>query len=151
MITIILYVNKSENNQIGKTLTSYASIEGKLLESTSILNPTITIQYNGFPNCNYAYIPEFNRYYFITDIVNIRDNIWSIVMKVDVLESYKTQIKQQNAIIERQETNYNLYLQDTELPIESDSDVITRKFNNGVSFDNFNYIIMLNKGVSNKV
>lgn len=145
-----LYVNKSENNQIGKTLTNYTPINGKLLESTSILNPTITIQHNGFPNCNYAYILEFKRYYFITDIVNIRDNIWSIVMKVDVLESYKTQIKQQNAIIERQEINYNLYLQDTELPLESDSDVVTRKFNNGVSFDNFNYIIMLNKGVANQ-
>lgn len=28
---------------------------------------------------NYAYIPEFNRYYFINDIISVKKNIWQLI------------------------------------------------------------------------
>ena len=55
---------------------------------------------------NYAYIPEFNRYYFINDIISVRKNIWQIELHVDVLMSYKEYFLKLNAFISRNEFNY---------------------------------------------
>lgn len=41
---------------------------------------------------NYAYIPEFGRYYFISDMVHVSKGLWRISMQVDVLESFKNYI-----------------------------------------------------------
>lgn len=64
---------------------------------------------------NYAYIPEFNRYYFINDIISVRKNIWQLVMNVDVLMSYKDHILKLDAFIGRNEFNYDVTLADDKL------------------------------------
>lgn len=58
---------------------------------------------NRLLNYNYAYIPDFNRYYFITNISSYRTNLWRIDMKVDVLMSYANEINNQNEFITRYE------------------------------------------------
>lgn len=55
---------------------------------------------------NYAYIPDFNRYYFITDITAISRYLWQISMSVDVLMTYYDDIMNLSAFIAR---NQNLY------------------------------------------
>ena len=61
---------------------------------------------------NYAYIPEFNRYYFINDIISVRKNIWQLIMNVDVLMSYKDEILKLDAFVTRNEFDYNKYVKD---------------------------------------
>ena len=63
-------------------------------------------------SANYVYIPEFNRYYFINDIISIRTNMWRLNMHVDVLMSYKKQIKQMNAFVNRNEFEYDEMIKD---------------------------------------
>lgn len=86
-MNITLYVNNSEKNKIGKNLTNDFSLSGTLRDATNIINPVILIELNEIGNYNYCYIPNFNRYYFITDITVIRTGLFAISLMVDVLES----------------------------------------------------------------
>lgn len=137
MLSLTLYKNSSEKNKVNKTLTEIITLEGSLLESTSVINPSIKIfltgerisgyviednaefvVYNGVKltfdsfiydivlSANYARIADFNRYYFITDIISIRRNIWQIELSCDVLMSYKDDFLKLKAFIGRNEFNY---------------------------------------------
>lgn len=111
-MTIDLYINDSENNRIGKSLSLVSSMNGTLKEACSVQNPVITIEAENLSNINYLYIPEFSRYYFVTDATVLQHNLWQISAHVDVLESFKDQILSQKAIISRQENLWNLYQED---------------------------------------
>lgn len=89
---IILCNNNSEPNKINKNISNLLTLSGNLKEETSILNPVVLIEIEDPAEYNYAYIPEFNRYYFINDIVSVRNGIWRISMTVDVLMSFKSSI-----------------------------------------------------------
>lgn len=110
-MNIILYVNNSEKNKIGKNLTNDFSISGTLRDATNIINPVILIELNEIGNYNYCYISSFNRYYFITDITVIRTGLYAISLMVDVLESFKTDIKNLSVILlNTQNVGVNNYL-----------------------------------------
>lgn len=98
-MNITLYVNKSEKNKIGKNLTNDFSISGTLRDTTNIINPVILIELNDIGNYNYCYIDDFKRYYFITDIAVIRTGLFAISLMVDVLESFKSDIKNLSVIL----------------------------------------------------
>lgn len=108
---ITLYINNSEKNKIGKNLINDFSLSGTLRDVTNIINPVILIELNEIGNYNYCYIPNFNRYYFITDITVIRTGLFAISLMVDVLESFKTDIKNLSVILlNTQNTGVNNYL-----------------------------------------
>lgn len=98
-MNLTLCTNLSEKNCLGKTLSNNQNFQGILREQSSIINPVIRVQSTELPNFNYAYVPDFNRYYFIVGIRNISTNIWEISLSVDVLESFKETIKVNTAII----------------------------------------------------
>ena len=135
---IKIYNNTSEQVKVGKTLINVRDISGELKEACDIINPVIIVSGENLSSYNYLYIPIFNRYYFITDIKVIRNNLWEISCHCDVLETYKNEIKNQKAIVARQENEYNLYLNDPEWKIYTNKQVLTRLFPYGFS-DTGNY------------
>lgn len=80
--------------------------------------------YNYVLSANYAYIPLFNRYYVINDIISVRLNVWQIRLSVDVLMSYKNQIRNLYAFINRNEFIYNKYIKDDMVSYYYDKEVI---------------------------
>lgn len=138
---VLLYSNKSENNKIGKDISLLNTLEGTIREQTSIINPTIEMNANDVPLCNYAYIPSFGRYYFITNIESVRKNLWAITMKCDVLETYKQQIWNNEGVVGRQENLYNLYLRDDMLKFSSETFTLYKKFPNS-HFDSDNFLLL---------
>lgn len=108
---ITFYNNLSERKVIKKTLTNALNLSGTLREATSVTNPIITVESTVvIVGYNYCYIPDFSRYYFVVDAKTMRNNIWAITLKVDVLMSFKEAILNTPAIIdhttERDTTNY---------------------------------------------
>lgn len=69
-------------------------------------------------SANYAYIEEFERYYFINNITSFRNNLWIITMHVDVICSYKKQILNTYALVSRNEFLYNELLVDDTLSFQ---------------------------------
>ena len=142
---ITLYTNESEKNKLEKTITNSILLEGNLRDESSIINPIILISSNkeDIPYMyNYAYIPAFGRYYFITDIESVRTGIWRVSMHVDVLMSYKEQIKNLNVIINNsEETGANNYLSGNQWITNVKNTTTIVNFPNGLN-DNGEFILI---------
>ncbi len=137
--SITLMQNSSPVNKIGKELSSQLEVTGELRSETSIIDPIIMIECDlaDLTNCNYMYIPQFNRYYFVNNIRSIRNGLVEFTCHVDVLETYKDQIRANSAIIKRQENNWNLYLNDGTFKVYQNPIVITKEFPSGFSTQEF--------------
>ena len=142
MLEISFYNMKSEKNKIGKTKDLVSTLQGTLKEETSLIDPSIVIEAVSVPVSNYMYIPEFGRYYFITNIESVRNNLWRIDAHVDVLDSYQNAIKENSALIERQENLYNMYLYDPEFLVQKDTVTFTVELNNFKTFDTQTYVVI---------
>lgn len=91
----------------------------KLTWSTSLSTINLLSDSDNFPFLkNYAYIPDFNRYYFVVDIVSVRSGLWLFKLKCDVLMSFKDDIYDLECIVARNETTYNLMLSDSKMKFE---------------------------------
>ena len=140
--TIQLYHINSEPERIGKSLSATQSFTGSLKDQTSIINPSILVKSAGVPQGNYARIDAFGRYYFITDIISVRNELWEIKMHVDVLQTYASQIRAGEEMVSRQELNYNNYIQDNQAPLSSDVKQNIHKFSK--AFDTGSYMLVIN-------
>lgn len=113
---IDIFVNSSPTNKVVKDLSQTSHNLGTLRDGSSIIDPVILMEVEqaGWPytGANYMHIPEFQRYYYITNIISVRNRLWEIHGHVDVLMTYADQIKAQTAIVSRQERQYNLMLDD---------------------------------------
>jgi len=138
---INLYRNTSPPNYVNKTITEVVSLEGTIREPTSIIDPVFIIERDTPMGFNYAHIPVFNRYYYVTGISSEANNLVAIAMHVDVLMTFKDEIKNMEAIIKRQENNYNLYLDDGIFKVYQNPKHKLLKFPNG--FSEFSYILAL--------
>lgn len=137
--SINLMVNGSPKNQLDKALSVVATYSGTLKEGTSIIDPVIKIQcdLSSVRQCNYMYIAEFNRFYFITDIKSVTNDIVEFYAHVDVLNTYKDQIRSNQAITQRQENSWNLYLDDGAFKIYQNPLVLTKAFPSGFTTQSF--------------
>lgn len=78
-------------------------------KSTSLLNPIVIIESNELLEFNYVLIEGFRRVYFVTEIINLNNNLWEIHLHCDVtMFITNTQI----GFVSRQENDYNEYLID---------------------------------------
>lgn len=111
-MTITLMRNTSAPNVVNKNVSTIETLNGTLRAPSSIVDPVITIERSSPTGFNYAHIPEFNRYYFVTNVVSVSDGIVSLSMHVDVLMTYASEIRSISAVIRRQENLFNLYLDD---------------------------------------
>lgn len=107
---LTLYVNVSEKNKLTKSLTNELHLTGNLRNESSVTDPVILLQVDNPTTYNYVYIPQFNRYYFITDMVSVRTGLWQLKLHVDVLMSFNTQIGELRVVLSDTEkegaTNY---------------------------------------------
>ena len=88
IMIITFYNNISEKNVIRKTINNPLTISGTLRESTSVINPIITVEAPvTLIGYNYCYIPDFSRYYYVVDVKSMRNNLWAVTLRVDVLMS----------------------------------------------------------------
>ena len=131
---VILYKNSSENNVIGKSLAQVKSVECNLKNDVSVINPTLVLNYTAnILNSNYCFIPKFNRYYFIDEIVPITADRCIVKCRVDVLESFKDDIKSLTVILDKAQSIYksNKYLDDGSFIVENKDFNTIHNFPNG--------------------
>lgn len=153
-IAINLLYNPTGTDHLDKDFVGIVGLTGELKENVSIVDPIVVIQTtenyifgytdenNNYHNgCNYFSIPIFNRYYFLVNIIVLETGLYELHGHVDVLMSHRKEIRNQVAVIKRQETAsaYNLYVNDNSLKAYQDPYVITKSFPRG--FNGFRYIL----------
>ena len=143
-MTIKLYNNLSDKIVVDKNITQLGTdLTGTLRENCSVIDPVIKVEGivgSNLPATNYAYISEFARYYYITNIVCV-GNLFELHMHVDVLMSYRGDIRSNNAVVSRQEKQYNLYLQDGVFKEQANPHYEIKQFPSG--FTSFNFILAI--------
>lgn len=120
--SLITYHQNSENDVIQKSITPVSIIQGKFNHSIGLKNINIDLE-NFYDNqFNYVYIPKLNRYYYVDFIELISVNITRLHLKEDVLMSWESLIRTQNAFVTRFEQSGEIRLVDSRKPLE---DIIT--------------------------
>lgn len=103
-MTINLYNTRSENNQLWKDLTSIGSYTGTLRNESNVVHPAVLIEAENLSSANYAYIPEFKRYYYVREIVSYRTGLWLVYMDSDPLMSFAGEIRNMSVVLEESES-----------------------------------------------
>lgn len=137
---IVFYNNSSQKNRLDKDLAQVVTMTGALRNTCSIINPVIQIYEPNnllFLNTNYMYIQAFGRYYFINNIISVKNNLFEVHAHVDVLSTYKQQIRANDAVIARNENKYNLLLQDDDFAVYNNRIAYTQNFPSGLTSDHF--------------
>lgn len=135
-----LFQNNSDKNVVWKQITTKANMTGTLREGCSVMDPIIKVEgisASDIPYINYAEIVEFGRYYYITDIVLV-GKLYELHCHIDVLMTYKDQIKTIPAVIARHEASNNVMLADGCIKTYADPHIEIRKASGG--FTEFQYI-----------
>lgn len=105
------------------------TINVNLKEGCSHYNPSFILNTNP---TNYSYLSWGTWYYYITDIVNTRNGVWTISCELDPLATWKNDIKSTTAFVLYSTSNYNTDLIDPRL--SSAKNTIINTSNANLSF-----------------
>ena len=114
---------KKRLNSTKQPTTASLTLTGSLKEACSIENPVISIEMATSPaQYVYAYIPDFGRYYFVNDWVS-NLGVWECHLTEDYLASWKTDIGNSYAYIERSASLSDGTITDNTYPATTDFDI----------------------------
>lgn len=149
-----IYRTNDENKKLIKTLTNQMILTGVTKDEVNITSPVIVIDAVSMQgvndimnNQNYCYIADFNRYYYITNAVLVRNTLVQLTLKCDVLMSYSASILNLQCVLDKQENVFNLYIPDNDLPVLSYQQIQCKVFpNNLLSNTNHHFILKVAGG-----
>ena len=128
MVNVTLYYNADKNIVAQKHLTSIGSFSGDFRATADVLRPTLIIEGEVSTSANYVYIPDFNRYYYISERREITKDLTEFALYVDVRKSFYNNLLSNRGIVARNTNNYNMYLADNKIPISARKAVAIQKF-----------------------
>lgn len=103
-ITFYQFNKRPNSTGLPHNTDSPVVLQCKLLDGTDILNPVIvldnSIATSSAYQFNYAYIQDFNRYYFVERIESEKF-MWIMYLSVDVLATYRTSIRSSSQYVVR--------------------------------------------------
>lgn len=132
-MVVNFYKNKADAKTLDKTkyLEDLTATNCLLDEQCNLLNPVLILS-TDFTNANYVYIEKFKRYYFINNILRLDNNRYEMSLTVDVLMSFKDEIKELNVIGTRSSDKFNYYLRDNAISIQANNFPIVRRMSKGL-------------------
>ena len=152
---ITLYKTSSDDLEVNKTLTKIGDYTCSLLDECSISEPMaiLTLSADAL-DANYAYIADYNRYYW-AKVTIINGHEIKVDMAVDRLMSFinpnKTNLV---GYVERNENNFNANIVDDQAIFTNDRDIKTVAITmNGLTkpLENWKLIGVFNAGLCNTI
>lgn len=119
-MTVTLYKNTSDKRNLNKVITEIKSVSATAKGEINIISPTLILEYFS-TDFNYCYISDFSRYYFVNSITLLTGKRVQINLTVDVLMTYKEEIKNLTVNILRYENIEPTFLTDSRIPLFSDT------------------------------
>lgn len=147
---INLFTCTAENERVDKTnfINNRFVMDGALRNESSIIDPIIVVEKTNPSGYNYMYIEEFGRWYFINNIISLRNKIWEIHAHVDVLYTWGADIKNMEGLADKLEDplNSNLYYDDGSFIMDCRKDIQVKEFPSGLN-ETGQYILICAGGV----
>ena len=141
-VNVKFYTNNSDRRVPVKDLTEISSKDCELKGDCSITGPVLIVTGDAatYSLCNYFYIAAFHRYYY-AEVTSLPGGLMQISGKVDVLSSAWPYIKDLDAVLDRQQENFNLYLNDGTFKAYANDQVVTKEFSSGFSSPSYVLIV----------
>lgn len=133
---LTLYKTESSPNVIGKDLTDSLTITINLKATTNVIDPQLLLSKRpgiNYLDYNYAHIDSLNRYYFIDSVEVLSGNVTRLVLRCDVLETYKDSVLNSNCRYKRKVKEGDYFVEGLN---ESDKAVITTHLSDVTIQDN---------------
>lgn len=113
---IIIYDTPTAENHIRKDLSDVVGEwNGAVRGEIDVVNPEILID-GTITTGNYAYIPDFGRYYWLREKTVVRENLSMVRLESDPLMSFSADIYGLDAYVFRSSANYNMDMADSRTP-----------------------------------
>lgn len=143
---VVFYYNASDDRVINKTLIGGETMSGQARDSINVMNPVVRFESDDVLRYNYAYIPQLQRYYAITEITAAYDNLYDVSFAVDVLMSFRADILTLSVIVDKQSMpeNGDEYIDDGSLVCDNVMFTRLHEFENG--FNNSPEYILITAG-----
>lgn len=137
--TVNFYNFSKRENSTYRPAGSGAAFSCVLKEASTIANPAIIVDLGtrDYPSWNYAYIPEFERYYYVTDWTWIQNRLWLATLSTDVLATFRDQIGNSDLYVLRSSAAADGSIIDNYYPVKAEARVSVQHLNlPWTSFDN---------------
>ena len=120
-VTARFYKFSKKKNSTKQPTDTGTSFNVNLKNGTSFISPILLLNNSGKPDYNYVNFEGM--YYFITDIVSVRDNLWEVNCFVDALATAKTDIINSTQYVCYSSENTSNWLADTRIPLLNSTQV----------------------------
>ena len=139
-----------DRRKLEKNVTWFDTFDCKPYTDYNISTPNllITNATGAIANNNYAYIADYQRYYYVDSVTVGRNGMYVVQLSVDVLMTYADAIKNLSATISRQENIGINDIVDSLLPLQNRKELAVIEFEssefNIASADSSSYNYVLN-------
>lgn len=128
-MVVNFYSTSSDEKKVDKSLNSLGSCDCQLQEPCEVLRPVVIVdrsEISNFAICNYMYIPNLGRYYY-AKLRMLPGGMLEVTGNVDVLMSWRGDIRKISCVISRQQYVNSKYYIDTELPVRVERSTFFKK------------------------
>lgn len=143
-ITIFSGFSKEHNST--KQPTGGTVVNCYLKDDTSLIRPVFVLDSGNF---SVNYVQWGNRYYFVDDVVSIRNSTVELHCSVDALASWKTQIGSSSQYVVRSSSAYDEYIVDSMYPADVRTSIQTVEIDLGLDTTNTSYVLGVVNSESN--
>lgn len=143
-ITIFSGFSKEHNST--KQPTGGTVVNCYLKDDTSLIRPVFVLDSGNF---SVNYVQWGNRYYFVDDVVSIRNSTVELHCSVDALASWKTQIGSSSQYVVRSSSAYDEYIVDSMYPADVRTNIQTVEVDLGLDVNNTSYVLGVVNSESN--
>lgn len=150
MFNITLYelTKRRNSTKIPNSTTVQKTYQCLVKTPSSIVHPVIQI--DDLPDTviswNYAYIPYWDRYYFIQDMTILDGRIWEFRLECDVLASYRSTIRSSTQYVTRSASSYDGRIMDEYYPTINAPTITTNAVTSTVTGTGISYPNYFTKG-----
>ena len=103
-------------------LAAFTEFSVTFKKPTSVRNPVFELATN-IPLFDYAYVPDFLRYYFVSDVISLHNGLMEVHLEEDVMATHKSNIGATMARIAYASTGYNVLYPDQRIAAETDKQI----------------------------
>lgn len=109
------FTKRQNSTKIPPNDHSWVSFDCNFKNPTSIEKPVVTVNNANIFSYNYA---QFNsKYYFVDDVIAVRNDLYEVHLSLDVLATYKSQILASTQFVSYSSVSGGTWLADTRIPV----------------------------------
>lgn len=132
---ITFYNTTSDKRMLTKTLTDALTLDVHLKDATQYKPVKLELSKGtGVANKNYAYIPDFASYYFVS-VKEYGNGALNVTLELDARMTFAPQIRALSGTVERNEFISNGYLVDGQYKTYAYRECVTKQFPNAFTSD----------------